>query len=222
VDIEVTESGLRAAPSAPRERVGRRALLGAGVGGVALSLLPFLSSRAGASATTDGGSTTTSTTTPPQRPTDDDVTLLGFAQQVELTSQALYDEAIALGGWSDAQAAVIAAIREAHQAYAQSLSGLLGRKAPGLMSKPLFDSLRSDFSGSADGVLSAAYDLESSLVATHLDVLAKLQGTDAAALLASIVSNEARHGTVLADLAGKSDEATLLVFEESAALTAKG
>ena len=102
------------------------------------------------------------------------------------------------------------------------MSGLLGRKAPGLLSQPLFDSLRGDFSGSADGVLAATYDLESALVATHLDVLAKLQGTDAAALLASVVSNEARHGTVLADLAGKSDESTLLVFEESAALTAKG
>ena len=222
MDIEVTESGLHAAASTPRERLGRRALLGAGAGGVALSLLPFLSSRANASATTDGSSTTTSTTIPPQRPTDADVTVLGFAQQVELSATALYDEAIALGGWSDVQGAVVAAIREAHQAYAQSLSGLLGRKAPGVMSQPLFDSLRSDFSGSADGVLAAAYNLESALVATHLDVLAKVQGTDAAALVASIVTNEARHGTVLADLAGKSDEATLLVLEESAALTAKG
>ena len=221
MDIEVTESGVHAAPSEPRGRVGRRALLGAGVGGAALSLLPFLSGGADASATT-GDSTTTSSTTPPQRPTDSDVTLLAFAQQIELTAQALYDEAIALGGWSDEQLVVLVAIREAHQAYAQSLSGLLGRQAPGQMSLPLFESLRGGFNVSADAVLAAAYNLESSTVATHLDVLAKLQGTDAAALLASIFSNEARYGTVLADLAGQTDEATLLVFEESAALTVQG
>ncbi len=221
MDIEVTESGVHVAPSAPRGRVGRRALLGAGVGGAALSLLPFLSGGAGASATT-GDSTTTSSTTPPLRPTESDVTLLAFAQQIELTAQALYDEAIALGGWSDEQLVVLVAIREAHQAYAHSISGLLGGEAPGLMSQPLFESLLGGFNVSADAVLAAAYNLESAVVATHLDVLAKLQGTDAAELLASILSNEARYSTVLADLAGTTDEATLLVFEESAALTVQG
>ncbi len=221
MDIEVTESGVHVAPSAPRGRVGRRALLGAGAGGAALSLLPFLSGGAGASTTT-GGSTTTSSPTPPQRPTESDVTLLASAQQIELTAQALYDEALALVGWSDEQLDVLVAIREAHQAYADSVSGLLGGEAPGQMSQPLFESLRSGFNDSLDGALATAYAFESAAVATHLDVLAKLQGTDAAELLASIVSNEARYGTVLADLAGMTDEASLLVFEESAALTVQG
>ncbi|MSX94700.1 MAG: hypothetical protein F2749_14910, partial [Actinobacteria bacterium] len=98
MDIEVTEIGHVAAP----QRVGRRALLGAGVGGAALSLLPLMSGRASASTTTTppGESTSTaaaaaSTTAPPKRPTDADVALLDFAQQLELTARALYDKALA-------------------------------------------------------------------------------------------------------------------------------
>jgi hypothetical protein len=221
VEIEVTETGEHAATSAARHRVGRRALLGVGVGGAALSLLPFLSGQAGASATTDE-STTTSSTTPPQRPTDDDVTLLAFAQQLEATATALYNEALGVKGWSDAQAPVITFIRDAHLAYAQALSGLLGRLAPNEISQELFDSLKADFGGSVEGALAAAGAFESSAVATHLDILAKLQGTDGGALIASMQSNEARFCTVVADLAGESDLAVLLVDEENVSLVGKG
>ena len=82
MEIELTESVDHAAP----QRVGRRALIGVGVGGAAVSLLPFLSGRAGAT-TADG----TTTTVPPRRPTATDAELLGTAQQVELTARELYD-----------------------------------------------------------------------------------------------------------------------------------
>ncbi|HRC46829.1 MAG TPA: ferritin-like domain-containing protein [Ilumatobacteraceae bacterium] len=221
MEIEVTEPGEHAATSSARHRVGRRAFLGAGAGGAALSLLPFLSGRAAASATTDE-STTTAATTPPQRPTADDVALLSFVQQVEVTATALYGEAIAIGGWSDEQAVVVTFIRDAHRAYAQSLSGMLGRSAPNNMSQELFDGLRSDFVGDVAGVLAAAQAFESSAVATHGDVIAKLQGTDGAALLASIQIAEARFCTVLADLAGDTDPVTLLVDEEAESLVGRG
>ena len=211
MEIEVNESGARAASG-----VGRRALLGAGVGGAALSLVPFLSGHAAASATTD--EPTTSTTTPPQRPTADDVALLAQAQQLELTAQALYDEALALSGWTDEQAVVVTYLREAHQEYANALSGLLGRDAPGAKSEKVFAALQTDFAGSSDGVLAAAYALEAAAAATHADVLSQLQGTDAAALIASIQMNEARYGTVLADLQGNTDEADLLVTTEAESL----
>ena len=188
MEIEVTEPGEHAATSSARHRVGRRAFLGAGAGGAALSLLPFLSGRAAASATTDE-STTTAATTPPQRPTADDV---------------------------------VTFIRDAHRAYAQSLSGMLGRSAPNNMSQELFDGLRSDFVGDVAGVLAAAQAFESSAVATHGDVIAKLQGTDGAALLASIQIAEARFCTALADLAGDTDPVTLLVDEEAESLVGRG
>jgi hypothetical protein len=68
-------------------------------------------------------------------------------------------------------------------------------------------------------VLNAAYAFESTAVATHTDVLGKLQGTDGASLIASIIIVEARHGTVLAYLNGSTDLDQLLVDTEADALT---
>lgn len=224
----MTESGTVAAMSESQGPVGRRAAVrvaaGVGLGGAALSLLPFLSGHAAASATTEPASTepATTTTTPPQRPTADDVALLSFAQQVEATAVALYNEALKVTGWSDQQALVVTFIRDAHLAYAQSLSGLLGRDAPNRISQEVFDAQKDGFSGAIDAVLASAGALESTAVATHGDVIAKLSGTDGASLIASIQMNEARYCTVVADLAGESDPAVLLVDEEAASLVGKG
>lgn len=185
-----------------------------GVGGAAVSLLPLLGSNAIASSGTDE----TTTTAPPRRPTSDDVALLAAAQQVELTARELYDVAIGGAGWSDVETTVITTIREAHEAVAQALAGMLGGDAPGEMSQSLFDSLSAGFVGSLGDRLAAAYSLESAIVATHGEVLASLIGTEGATLIAAAQSAEARHGTVLADLAGETDLATLLVETEQAAL----
>ncbi len=199
----------------------RRRLLGIGLGGAAISLLPFLSGRA--SATTPSTSTSdttpaTTTTAPPKRPTDADVTLLGFAQTVELAARQLYDVALGTDGlFDDAQRAVIATIRESHDAYAASLSGTLGRLAP-QVANPIVDELKASFSGKLADVLDAAYGLESTAVATHTDIIGKLQGTDGAALIASILIVEARHGTVLAYLNGSTDLDDLFVNKEADAL----
>ena len=64
-------------------------------------------------------------------------------------------------------------------------------------------------------MLDAASKLESTAVATHTDLLGKLQGTDGAALLASILIVEARHGTVLAYLNGAASLDDLLVDKEA-------
>ena len=200
------------------QRLGRRALLSAGVGGAAISLLPLLAGKGGASSAS-GGPTTTA---PPRRPTDDDIGLLGSAQQVELTARALYDAAIAAGDWSDTEITVITTIREAHEASAQAIAGLLGGDAPGEMSQSLYDSLISGFKGSTSSRLEAAYELESSAVATHHEILSALIGIDGATLIAAIQSAEARHGTVLADLNGQTVVSTLLVEDEFAALVVNG
>ena len=67
-------------------------------------------------------------------------------------------------------------------------------------------------------MLDAASALESTAVATHTDILGKLHGTDGAALIASILIVEARHGTVLASLNGSTDLDDLLVNTEADAL----
>lgn len=213
MEIEVTQSGVEA-----ERRLPRRGILAAGIGGAALSLLPFLSGRASASATTD--STPESTTTaPPQQPTTDDVTLLAVAQQLELTVAGLYEAAITgVAGWSDVQANIMIEMRESHLAYSNSLSGLIGKSASSTRSEELFDEWKSQFAGSTDDVLKAAAQLESAAVATYLDVLAKLQGLNGAAVVASIMVSEARHCTALLDLAGSSDLSELLVDTEADSL----
>lgn len=214
MEIELTESVDHGAP----RTVGRRTLIGVGVGGAAVSLLPFLGGRAAAKTAADS----TTTTAPPQRPTSGDTALLGQAQQVELSARALYDVAAGLTGWSAEEATVIVTIREAHEAFAQSLAGLLGVDAPGEADAALVRSLQGNFSGTPSTALKAAYRLESALVATHLELLGSLQGTDGAALVASIQTSEARHTTVLADLAAFTDESDLLVDEEAASLLGEG
>ncbi|MDO8364680.1 MAG: ferritin-like domain-containing protein [Actinomycetota bacterium] len=190
-----------------------------------MSLLPLLSGRAGASSGTDASTTTeapTTTSSPPRRPTDDDASLLGFAQGMELAIRELFDLGLSMGGWADAQSTVVLTVREAHEAFAQALAGLLGRQAPGVADAALVASLRPAFSTSPNEFLTAAYELESAAVATHAELLASLQGIEGAALVASIQSAEARHCTVLADLAGVTDDAILLVDEEAKSLAGNG
>jgi hypothetical protein len=213
VDNEVTQSGVDSAHG----RVPRRAIIGAGLGGAALSMLPFLGGRAAAAE-----STTTTTTAPPLRPTDADTALLGESQQLEIAAIRLYDQALAQVKWTPEQQRVVATIRQQHAAFAASLSGLLGRNAPNAKSDQVFSKFGSGFSGDAKAVLQTAWQLESSAVATHLAVLAKLQGVNGAALLASIQITEARNGTVLADLASISDVSKLLVDTEEPSLLGNG
>lgn len=219
---ETNESPREAGES--NARLGRRALFGAGIGGAAVSLLPLLTGRSAASSTSDSSTTTVAadttptTAAPPRRPTDADIALLGATQQVELTARELYDDAIEAGDWSDTEASVISTIREAHEAAAQSLAGMLGNDAPGEMSQSLYSSLAGGFKGDVSSRLEAAYNLESALVATHLALLAELIGTDGATLISAVLSAEARHGTVLADLNGQTVVSTLLVQTEAAPL----
>jgi hypothetical protein len=198
-------------------------VLVAGISGTALSLLPFLGGRASASgrnnpstatteptsgsdgstvATTADTAEATTTTAPPKRPTEDDIALLSFAQSVELTIRDLYDVAIGAGIFTDTTLEAVKAIREAHEAYAQSISGLLGRVAPNTRVDELFTSLEKDFSGSPSDVATAARAIENTAVATHSDVVGKLIGIDGSSLIASMLIVEARHATYLATIAG--------------------
>lgn len=160
--------------------------------------------RATGSSTADTAAATT-TTAPPKRPTADDKALLGFAQSIELTIRNLYDVAIDLGSFDGPSLNAVKAIREAHGAYAQSISGLLGRVAPNAPIVALFNALKRDFSGSPDEVAAAARALENTAVATHIDIVGQLIGIDGSALIGSMLVVEARHATVLATIGGVAE-----------------
>lgn len=202
LDLQVTHAADAAVPAA----VGRRHLLGIG----AASLLPLLIPGVAAAA-------------PPKRPTGDDVEVLGGLQRLELTLRELYDEAIAgVDGWTDQQAVVMTALREAHEEFANALSALLGNDAPGKRSEIAYATLRTAAKGTPDEVLVGMWGAESSAVATHLAALGALQGIDGAALTSAIQIAEARHCTMLAALAGLTDRALLLVDDEADSLEVKG
>ncbi len=200
----------------------RRRLLGAGLVGLAGSLLPTLASRAGATTVPpDSTPAATTTTAPPRQPVTDDLALLGLAQQVELAAVALYDLALA-GRQSDgANRSTLLAIRESHQAYAQALSALLGKSAPDVPAAAVVDQYSAAFSGLPGEMLTAAAELENIAVATHTELVGALQGTDGTATIASILVVEARHVVVLLDMAEQTDLDALLV-NDAAALSAEG
>ena len=230
IDVQDTDSA-SGAPTHDQTRSpsSRRRLIGAGLVGLAGSLLPQLASRAGATTPptdTDASAESappaaTTTTAPPQRPTNDDVSLLAFAQSVELAAVALYDTALAGTSVEDSRSLFVT-LREAHLAYTQSLSALLGRGAPGTIFDPAVQMFTDGFGGSSDDVFAAAYDLEATALATHEDLIGELAGTDGAALVASILIAEARHCTVLAHLAGSTKFDTLLLSDADALTPTKG
>jgi rubrerythrin len=149
------------------------------------------------------------------------VALLGFAQSVELAARDLYDDALAADVFDADTRAVVATIRESHDAYAAALSGMLGRSAP-QEANSIGNDLASSFGGDASSILTSASNLESTAVATHLEILNELQGTDGASLIAAILVVEARHGVVLAYLNGATSLDELLVSPEADPLTPAG
>jgi hypothetical protein len=251
VEIEVFPAESRGTAESQREpaepdrrNVARRRLLGVGLGGAAAALLPAIAGRAGATTPPNTGNpggtnapvdtlsvtttapapstaAATTTTAPPKRPTDADVPLLKFAQDVELAAYQLYEIGLATK-LDDVQHTVLQVITQAHLAYANALSGLLGRLADNKVDQALLSSKSAAFGGDLQTMLTAAGSLESTLVATHVSIIGQLIGTDAAYLLASIVTVEARYGTVLASIQGATALPDLLVDKEAAALTPAG
>jgi hypothetical protein len=201
------------------ENPTRRRVLAAGVTGTALGLLGgrVASASTDTTPTTEGGSTpataaATTTTAPPQRPTPEDIVLLNFAEAVELAARDLYQDAIAAGVTGD----VVTALADNHRGYADVIRGILGTRSVGVRSEDLYEQYASQFKvADMTALAGPAYELESTMVATHIELLRSLRGTDGARLLASILIVEARQCAVLADIVGKGDDFDAL-FENTA------
>ena len=141
------------------------------------------------------------TTSPPRRPTDADIELLAYAQQAELAARDLYHAALENGSAGD-QPGSVAALAAHHDAASQAISSMIGRNAPQARLETLFTSFKPSISGAS--FATSAHQLENTLVATHQSLLGKLEGTEGAALVASVMITEARHVVALAALAGLS------------------
>jgi hypothetical protein len=208
------------------ENPTRRRVLAAGLTGTALGLLGGRVASASTDTTepTEGGSTppttaaapATTTTLPPKRPSTADLALLNFAESVELAARDLYQASVDAGAKDD----LITMLLANHRGYADVIRGILGTRSVGLRNNDLYDSQSSKFAvADLQALAPAAYDLESTLVATHTALLGKLEGTDGARTIASILIVEARQAAVVADAAGKSGDFDALFDDTATALT---
>ena len=128
-------------------------------------------------------------------PTSGDKELLIVAQSAEMAVHDLYKNAVAKAGFAGDELATIDMFAEHHLAYAQAIGGLLGSEAPFERSETIYQQFVAATSSSATAgrTLQA---LENTLAATHTDILSRLEGSDGAELVASIISVEARHAAL--------------------------
>ncbi len=128
-----------------------------------------------------------------------DKALLIAAQSAELAVHDLYVNAIAKAGFSGDELATMQLFAEHHLAYVQAIAGLLGADAPFERD----DAIYQQFLGATTSSATAARTLqalENTLAATHTDILSRLEGTNGAELVASIITVEARHAAVFGTL----------------------
>jgi hypothetical protein len=137
----------------------------------------------------------------PFSPTDDDKVFLRQAMELELTAQALYQEAID-AGLSDVAGDLAVVFADNHVAYADKIAGAAGFSA-NTRNEEVFDQLQSAFATSdPEAFAEVAAGLENTAAATHTALLAEYVSVDARTLTASILVVEARMATVLTDFAG--------------------
>ena len=138
-------------------------------------------------------------------PTTADRELLGFANAAEFAARDLYAIAAASAAFTDDEKTVLVGFHNHHRAAAQALAGMAGSIATNEPAAAVLDIFRSRLSGSnKNAIFEALRELENTLASTHLSLVGTLDGTGAAALVASIVNTEARQAATLALLGARS------------------
>jgi len=143
-----------------------------------------------------------STVTPP---TKADRELLAFANSAEFAARDLYAVAAALPGFSDDEKTMLVGFHDHHRAAGQALAGMVGSLATNVRSDEVYNAFRGRVMGSdKNAVLDALRDLENTLASTHLSLVGALEGSEGAALVASILNIQARQSAALGLLVGRS------------------
>jgi hypothetical protein len=127
---------------------------------------------------------------------DEDRANAQFAIGIELAARDLYRAAIDAGATGTAWGI----LASQHAQYAQRVAALTGISA-NTADNTLYEARVANFQG--DRPANAAYDLENTLVATHAELLTQLLSSDAANVLASIVTMESRQAAYLAERSGR-------------------
>jgi ferritin-like protein len=135
----------------------------------------------------------------------DDGDYAAFAETVELAAAGAYGPLRARLTNAAALAATAAAAQH-HQAHANAIGPLAGKKRVGKPNPGLLRALTDQIGYAANetAVIQVAYDLENALAATHLFLLDSYEGKDPLTSSGSILPVEAGHAVLLGLALGKA------------------
>jgi hypothetical protein len=143
-------------------------------------------------------------------PTTADESLLAFANAAEFAARDLYAAAANMPMFGKEESAMLVGFHDHHRAAAQAFAGLVGSAATNEPSTTVYNAFRNRLTGDdKNAIFTVLRELENTLVSTHTALVGVLEGTAGIALVASVLTIQARHAVVLAQLAGESLSETL-------------
>lgn len=126
-----------------------------------------------------------------------DIKLLAFAQTLELTTRDVYVNVVGRKSLGDDERALLEQFHAHHVAYEQTLNGLLSKNAANKRDEVIFESFVAKLS-EAQNFWSALLEIENTMIASHTKAIETIESAKVAALLASMITVEARHAAILA------------------------
>jgi len=189
--------------SSTRRSLPRRSLLGTGVVGAGV-LGAAVALGLGRPAAATPGTITAA-----------DRELATFAISLELTARDLYDAAVEAG----ASGTAWPILRQQHAAYAERLAGVIGASA-NARNDDVYDELVDGFAG--DTPANAAFGLENTAAATHIELLGRLGAVSVATVVAAVAAMESRHAAFLAERSGRGGDFDALFSNPAAPLLPEG
>ncbi len=175
----------QAPDTAATEPRSRRALFASLLAAGAAASAPLLAGRASAA-----GDSAPTTTAPPDRSAAD-VAVINTLIEREASMVATYKAAV--GSVSGDDLAALLTIHGHHIAYVESLSAYLGTEA----AKPSGTRLALTVSGGYSSIATQMAAHEAATAEAHIAALGSIQGINAAALVASIITVVSRHRAAL-------------------------
>ena len=141
----------------------------------------------------------------PTPPTPADRALLAFANSAELAARDLYAAAASLPAFGADEKTMLVGFHDHHLAASQAIAGLIGKDAVNVREDAVYNAFRGKVMGSdKTAIYDALRELENTLVSTHVSLVGTLEGTEGSALVASILTIQARHAAALALLGGRA------------------
>jgi hypothetical protein len=126
-----------------------------------------------------------------------DIKLLAFAQTLELTTRDIYAAVLTRKTLSDDESALLSQFHAHHVAYEQALNGLLSKHALNKRDDVIYARFSANLS-KAQNIWVALLEIENTMIASHTKAIETIESAKVAALVASIITVEARHAAILA------------------------